>query len=129
MNAAFKANNDDFNSMEERLRNESWILCGDSFRPSDRVITNLSNNFPGNDSLVVKLPIEYASKFGDLFKAMGVRDEIGVKDLILVVRNLVEGNEGRDLSTREIDSVIKILEQIVQIQKDAKRGRKVWMGY
>jgi hypothetical protein len=55
---------------------------------------------------------------------MEVRDEIGVEDLILIIKNMVERNEDRDLSTDEIDNIVQILEQIVKIQKDTRKEGK-----
>ncbi|CAB4479085.1 uncharacterized protein OCT59_027473 [Rhizophagus irregularis] len=124
MNEAFQANDETskerFNFINKSLKNESWILCGDKFRSSDKVVINLPNRFQDNDSLIVKLPMEYY-RFKDLFKHMGVRDEIGVKDLVNFIKNMVKEDKNRALDTHEVDSVIMILEQIARIRKDNRR--------
>jgi hypothetical protein len=126
MNEAFQANDErskgKFDFINESLKNVSWILCGnkDKFRSSDEVVIDLPNKFQNNDSLIVKLPIEY-HRFKDMFKRMGVRDEIGVKDLVNYIKNIVKGDKNRVLDTREIDNVIMILEQIAKIRKDNRR--------
>ena len=53
--------------MKQNLENKSWILCGNTFYSSDKVVINLPSKFPGNDSLIVELPIEYKFVFKDLF--------------------------------------------------------------
>jgi hypothetical protein len=113
MNEAFHNDRTSFDYMKEYLKNESWILCGDTFYSSDKVVVNLSNKFQYDDSLIVKLPLEYSIKFEKLCKDMGVREKIGVKELISVVKN-----EHKDLSVEEI---IQILKQIVEIRKDNRR--------
>ncbi|CAG8453449.1 13573_t:CDS:10 [Rhizophagus irregularis] len=113
MNEAFHDDKTSFDYMREYLKNESWILCGDTFYSSDKVVFDLPNKFQYKDSLIVKLPIEYSIKFEKLYKAMGVRDKIGVKELIFTVKN-----EYKDLSTEEI---IQILKQIIEIRKDNRR--------
>jgi hypothetical protein len=50
-----------------------------------------------------------------------ILDEIGIKDLSLIIKNMVEGNDDRNLSIDEINNVIEILERIAKIQKDTKR--------
>ena len=53
---------------------------------------------------------------------MGVQDEVGIKDLILIIKNLVSENEKNELTTNEISNVIVIIEQIAKIRKDNKRS-------
>ncbi|GBC02571.1 hypothetical protein RclHR1_00470001 [Rhizophagus clarus] len=113
MNEVFHNDKTSFDYMKEYLKNEPWILCGDIFYSSDKVVVNLPNKFQYDDSLIVKLPIEYSIKFEELCKAMGVRDKIGVKELIFVVKN-----EYKELSVEEI---VQILKQIVEIRKDSRR--------
>ncbi|GES91901.1 hypothetical protein GLOIN_2v552263 [Rhizophagus clarus] len=124
MNKAFQANDENskriLNFINESLKNESWILCGDKFRSSDKVVINLPNKFQDNDSLIVKMPTDY-NKFKDLFKHMGVQDEIGVKDLVNFIKNMVKEDKNRILDAHEIDNVIMILEQIARIRKDNRR--------
>ncbi|RGB33875.1 hypothetical protein C1646_703440 [Rhizophagus diaphanus] len=56
-----------------------------------------------------------------LFRYMGVRDEIGIKDLILVIQNMVKMDKDKILSAIEITNIIRILEHIAKIQKENKR--------
>ena len=57
---------------------------------------------------------------------MGVRDEIGVKDLITMIKNTLKGNKDKVLSVNEINNVVRIIEQIVKIQKENRReGEKL----
>ncbi|PKK70208.1 hypothetical protein RhiirC2_746993, partial [Rhizophagus irregularis] len=90
--------------MKDSLKNKSWILCENTFRSADNVVIDLPKKLTGNDSLVTKLPKEY-KQFINLFKAMGVRDKIEAKDLILVIRNMVEKDENKNLSIEEIKNV------------------------
>ncbi|CAI2176639.1 9091_t:CDS:2, partial [Funneliformis geosporum] len=116
-------NNAEFNNMKRYLENKSWILCGNKFYSADKVVFRLFGEFKDKDSLIVELPIEYTSNYKTFFKDMGVRDEIGVKDLILIIKSTVEGNKDRVLLIDEIKRVIQILEQISRKQRDNKRDR------
>jgi hypothetical protein len=91
--------------MRRRFKNNPWILREGKFYPAEKVVFNLPNKFQGNDSLIVELP-EYTSNFKNLFKYMGVRDEIGVKDLISIIKNMVKGDKNN-----EIKKIVIILEQ------------------
>ncbi|EXX51199.1 hypothetical protein RirG_263920 [Rhizophagus irregularis DAOM 197198w] len=125
MNDAFKASDnkskEEFDTMKKYLKYKPWILYEGQFYPTEKVVFSLPNKFQNNDSLIVELPIEYNSKFKSLFKHMGVRDEIGVKDLITMIKNTLKGNKDKVLSANEINNVIRIIEQIVKIQKESKR--------
>lgn len=125
MNDAFKASDnkskEEFETMKKYLKYKPWILYEGQFYPTEKVVFSLPNKFQNNDSLIVELPIEYNSKFKSLFKYMGVRDEIGVKDLITIIKNTMKGNKDKVLSANEINNVIRIIEQIVKIQKESKR--------
>ncbi|RIA96668.1 hypothetical protein C1645_707710, partial [Glomus cerebriforme] len=127
MNEAFEARSSDntsrreFEIMKKILNNKQWILCKEKFYPVEKVVFNLPPKFQSNDSLIVELPIEYTSKFKSLFKYMGVRDEIGVKDLITIIKNMVKEDKNKVFHANEIKSIIRILEQITKIQKDNKR--------
>jgi hypothetical protein len=46
-----------------------------------------------------------------------ILDEIGVRDLILIIRDM---NENKELSINEVENVIEILKRIAKIQNDAK---------
>ncbi|RGB37961.1 hypothetical protein C1646_693362, partial [Rhizophagus diaphanus] len=107
--------NEELCFMIESLRNEPWILCGKSFHSSDEVVVNLPDQFQNNDSLIVKLPLEYY-KFVNLFKKMGVRDRVGVKDLVEFIKSIVKEDKNRILDTSEIGNVVMILEQIARIR-------------
>ena len=123
MSGAFEAHDDrsnkEFNVMKNHLKDKPWILCGKRFYPSDKVIFNLPSKFQCEESLIVGFPTDYLN-FKPLFKSMGVRDEIGIKDYILIIKNIVKGNNDKVLSANEINNVIQILKQIVEIQKDNK---------
>jgi hypothetical protein len=119
INEISQINEEEFCFVNESLRNEPWILCGETFRSSDKVVVNLPDQFQDNDSLIVKLPVEYYT-FKDLFMNMGVRDEVGVKYLIEFIKSMVKENRYKVLTTTEINNVIMVLEQIVKIQKDNK---------
>jgi hypothetical protein len=125
MNDAFYAHDDkskeEFDTMKKFLKYKPWILYEGRFYPPEKVVFSLPSKFQNNNSLIVELPIEYTSKFKPLFKYMGVRDEIGVKDLITIIRNTVKGNKDKVLSTIEINNVIRIIEQIAKIQKENRR--------
>ncbi|GES91935.1 sacsin isoform X1 [Rhizophagus clarus] len=125
MNDAFRASDnksrEEFDIIKKYLRYKSWILCEGQFYPTEKVVFSLPSKFQNNDSLIVELPIEYTSKFKPLFKSMGVRDEIGVKDLITIIRNTIKGNKDKVLSANELNNVIRIIEQIAKIQKENRR--------
>ncbi|UZO07228.1 uncharacterized protein OCT59_027521 [Rhizophagus irregularis] len=123
MDEIFKASdiksNEDFNYMKNYLKDKSWILSlrEGQFYPADKVIFKLPNKFQNNESLIIELPAEYFS-FKSLFESMGVRDEIGIKDFILIIKNVIKGNNDKVLSANEINNVIQILKQVAEIQKD-----------
>ncbi|GBC02577.1 hypothetical protein RclHR1_00470007 [Rhizophagus clarus] len=123
MDEIFKASdnrfNKEFNYMKDYLKDKSWILSlrDERFYPADKVIFKLPNKFRNNESLIVELPEEYFS-FKSLFEAMGVRDEIGIKDFILIIKNVIKEDNDKILSTNEINNIIQILKQVAEIQKD-----------
>jgi len=120
-----KANKKMLNHIKEELKNKSWVLCENKFYSIDKIFINLPKELKGSDSLIVELPIEYRNEnFDRLFKIMGVQDEIGVKDLIWIIKNMVKGDENRNLSNIEVKKVIQILEQISKIQKDLESKGK-----
>ncbi|RIA90183.1 hypothetical protein C1645_164871 [Glomus cerebriforme] len=124
MNDAFKASDNkskaEFDIMKKHLKDDQWILCGGRFYPTEKVIFNLPSEFQSEESLIVELPTDYLS-FKPLFKSMGVRDEIGIEDFILIIQNMVKKNKNRTLSENEIKNIIQILERIVNIRKNNKR--------
>jgi hypothetical protein len=126
-NEIFEANSRDITSTKREfeiikgaLKNNSWILCGEKFYPAEKVVFNLPSKFHGNNSIIVQLPTEY-NKMKPLFRYMGVRDEIGVNDLILIIKNMVIMDKNKIFSANEIINIIRILEQIAKIQKENKR--------
>ncbi|GES98868.1 sacsin isoform X2 [Rhizophagus clarus] len=122
MNITFQHDSVKFNKMKNYLKHKSWILCGETFRSNDEVVINIPENFVMNNDSLVRLPKEY-NQFKNLFKAMGVRDEIGIKDLIIIIKNIAERNENEDLSIEEIRNVVQILDQIVTLQmRDIKEN-------
>ncbi|GBC07902.1 hypothetical protein RclHR1_07770002 [Rhizophagus clarus] len=123
MNEIFQIDETSFYFMKESLRNEPWILCGEVFRSSDKVVVNLPNQFQDNDSLIVKLPVEYYV-FEDLLKNMGVRDEVGIIDLIEFIKSMVKENRYKVLTAKEINNVVMILKRIIEIRKDNKGNEK-----
>ncbi|CAB5344104.1 unnamed protein product [Rhizophagus irregularis] len=78
-------------------------------------VIDLPDKLTGSYSLVTKLPKEY-NEFINLFKSMGIRDEIGIKDLILAIRNTAERNENKNLSIEEINNIVQVLDHIVTLQ-------------
>ncbi|CAI2171668.1 19815_t:CDS:2, partial [Funneliformis geosporum] len=127
INDALRANDEtskiEVDFMKKCLKNQPWILCRNTFHPTDKVIFSLPFDFQNNNSSIVELPEGYKNDFGYLFKAMGVRNEIEIKDLITIVSNMVKGNLDRNLSTDEIKKVIKALELISKIQRNIKIKR------
>ncbi|CAI2178087.1 8569_t:CDS:2, partial [Funneliformis geosporum] len=117
-----KDDKEEFEIMKNDLENKPWIWHNDAFYSADKFVFRLPTEFEDNNSLIVELPPGYISDFKSLFEAMGVRNEIGVKELILIINNMVEGNEERKLSDDEINHVVQILNRISQIQKDTKCG-------
>ncbi|CAG8697672.1 13615_t:CDS:10 [Rhizophagus irregularis] len=115
MDSIFRNEQAKFDDMKDSLKTKSWILCENTFRSADNVVIDLPKKLTGNDSLVTKLPKEY-KQFINLFKAMGVRDKIEAKDLILVIRNMVEKDENKNLSIEEIKNVVQILDEIATLQ-------------
>ncbi|CAG8632371.1 13141_t:CDS:2 [Funneliformis mosseae] len=103
MNNAFQNDKEAFEIIKNDLENKPWILHNDTFYSADKFVFRLPTEFEDNNSLIVELPIGYISDFRPLFEAMGVRNEIGVKELILIINNMVEGNEERRLSDDEIN--------------------------
>ncbi|CAG8743141.1 12727_t:CDS:2, partial [Funneliformis caledonium] len=126
MNKMFRASDGVFELVKESLENKPWILCGKTFYCADQIVFKLphQSNLNSNDFLIVEFPAEYPNKLEPFFKAMGVRDVIGVKDFILIITNKSKGNLDRELSTDEIEDIVQILEQIATIQQDAREGRK-----
>ncbi|CAG8636620.1 9275_t:CDS:2, partial [Funneliformis caledonium] len=115
MNEVFQANDStveqDFEIIKKILENKPWILCGDTFRPANEVVFRLLFEFQSD---IVELPVEYKAKFTPLFKAMGVRNEIGNMDLILIIKNMVKDNRDRVFSEDEIERIIQILKEILK---------------
>ncbi|CAG8507592.1 5558_t:CDS:2 [Funneliformis mosseae] len=56
---------------------------------------------------IVELSVEYTP----LFKAIGVRNEIGNMDLILIIKNMVKDNRDRVFSEDKIERIIKFLKR------------------
>ncbi|CAG8638947.1 3619_t:CDS:10 [Rhizophagus irregularis] len=112
--------NVEFEIIKKALKTHPWILCGEIFYPAEKVVFNLPNKFHVNNSIIVELPTEY-NRMKSLFRYMGVRDEIGIKDLILVIQNMVKVDKDKILSAIEITNIIRILEHIAKIQKENKR--------
>ncbi|CAI2171818.1 12382_t:CDS:2, partial [Funneliformis geosporum] len=98
-----KDDKEEFEIMKNDLENKPWIWHNDAFYSADKFVFRLPTEFEDNNSLIVELPPGYISDFKSLFEAMGVRNEIGVKELILIINNMVEGNEERKLSDDEIN--------------------------
>jgi hypothetical protein len=119
MNDIFKASdnkfNQEFNYMKNYLKDKAWILREKRFYPADKVIFKLPSKFKNTESLI-ELPPYYGS-FKSLFEAMGVREEIAIKDFILIINNMVKGNKDKILTQNEINNVIQILEHIANIRK------------
>ncbi|CAG8750569.1 10041_t:CDS:1, partial [Funneliformis caledonium] len=105
------------------LEHKPWIFYGNQFYTIDKIFTRLPNEFKDNGSLI-ELPLEYAVQFGSMFKSMGVQDEIGVNGLILIINNMVKGDENRILSTKEVQKVIQFLERIATLQMENRREGK-----
>ncbi|CAI2176510.1 389_t:CDS:10 [Funneliformis geosporum] len=126
MNKMYRAGDGVFELLKESLENIPWILCGKTFYCADQIVFKLphQSKLDSNDFSVVEFPAEYPSKLVSFFKAMGVRDVIGVKDLILIIKDKSMGNLDRELSTNEIKEIIQILEQIATIQQNARKERK-----
>ncbi|CAI2164944.1 17359_t:CDS:2 [Funneliformis geosporum] len=103
----------EFDFMKQKLENKQWILCENTFYSTDRVFFNLSDEF--RSSLFAKLPMDYART---LFNVMGVRNEVGIKDLILIIKNMMMDNEDREFPENEITNVIQILKQISNLLKE-----------
>ncbi|CAB5189595.1 unnamed protein product [Rhizophagus irregularis] len=126
MDEIFKASdnkyNKEFNYMKNYLKDKPWIFSSHEgqFYPADKVILKLPKKFQKNESLIIELPADYGS-FKSLFEAMGVRDEIGIKDFILIINSMVKGNKDKILSPNEINNIIQILEHIASIRK-SNRG-------
>ncbi|CAB5375027.1 unnamed protein product [Rhizophagus irregularis] len=126
MDEIFKASdnkyNKEFNYMKNYLNDKPWIFSSHEgqFYPADKVILKLPKKFQKNESLIIELPADYGS-FKSLFEAMGVRDEIGIKDFILIINSMVKGNKDKILSPNEINNIIQILEHIASIRK-SNRG-------
>ena len=115
--ATDKVSKGEFDNMKRNLKNKPWILCGNTFYSVDKVVFRLSSEFQGNDSLIVELPTEY-TRFKPLFTSMGFRNEIEIKDLILIIKNVMKGNMDKELSIDEIKKVIKVLEDISKIKRE-----------
>ncbi|CAI2179850.1 6774_t:CDS:2, partial [Funneliformis geosporum] len=130
MNKTLQANDESskkkFDIIKSQLENKSWILCKNKFYSVDKVVFRLSSRFSDNDSIIVELP--YSSELKDFFKDMGVRDEIGIKDFILIIKNIVKENKKKgssdDVMKNVIKDIVQILEQIASIQKDNRREGK-----
>ncbi len=112
MNKIRQTDRKTFNLIKKELENKPWILFNNKFYSSEKVFTRVSSELEG---IGFELPLKDVNKFETLYRAMGVRDNIDkieIKDLIFIIKNMVEGNEKRNLSTKELYKVIKILKQI-----------------
>ncbi|CAI2173986.1 12409_t:CDS:2, partial [Funneliformis geosporum] len=117
-----KNSKEGFNKMKKVLENKPWILCKKTFYSVDKVVFRLQREFQVENFLIVELPIRYTSEFMPLFKTMGVREEVGIKDLVLIIKNISIENVNRNLSEDDIFQIIQILEQISKIQRSSRRG-------
>ncbi|CAG8593257.1 6936_t:CDS:2 [Funneliformis mosseae] len=92
INDALRANDEtsmkEADFMKKCLKNHPWILCRNTLHPTDKVVFSLPIEFQNNNSSFVELPEGYKSDFWYLFKEMGVRNELEIKDLITIISNM-----------------------------------------
>ncbi|CAG8565081.1 11420_t:CDS:10 [Rhizophagus irregularis] len=120
MDVAYDSRSQSFDYMKKKLKNQSWILCENIFRSTDKVfIDDLFDGYlPNKNSLIIILPREYYY-YKEMFLSMGVQrwSQVKIKDLIQIIKKVVEKDENKVLSIDEINSVIDILICITNKQK------------
>ncbi|CAG8467140.1 14536_t:CDS:10 [Gigaspora rosea] len=123
MKEAFLASNKDQQSrMEIEIfkqeilsTDENWIFCNDQFYPSSRVVFELDDSLISNTSVIIQLPQKY-KQYIELFSEMGVRQKIGIPDLINIIQEFrgLTNMEVKILKQDEIDKIIGLIEQIAK---------------
>ncbi|KAF0428041.1 Sacsin [Gigaspora margarita] len=123
MKEALSASNKDQQSRMEIERfkqeilstDENWIFCNDQFYPSSRVVFELDDCLKSNTSVIIQLPQKY-KQYNELFSEMGVRQKIGIPDLINIIKEFrgFINTEVKILTQDEIDKIIGLIEQIAK---------------
>ncbi|CAG8703349.1 15029_t:CDS:2, partial [Dentiscutata heterogama] len=101
----------------------NWIFCNDKFYPSTRVVFELDDSLISNTSVIIQLPQKY-KQYNELFFEMGVRQKIGIPDLINIIKEFRNSAdmEGRILTQDEINKIIGLIEQIAKKRMDTENN-------
>ncbi|KAF0445586.1 Sacsin [Gigaspora margarita] len=97
--------------MSDGLKDKKWIFCESNFYATENIVFNLSTNLV-NELPIIKLPEDYRNNFIDVFKHMGVRENIDISDFIKVIKKIAHDANNRALSDEKLSKTIAILEQI-----------------
>ncbi|CAG8531695.1 10201_t:CDS:10, partial [Scutellospora calospora] len=69
---------------KEKLKDKKWIFCNDKFYSQESVVIELDKSL-GSNEIIIELPHEF-KPFKGLFKEMGVKQKMGVPDLINIIK-------------------------------------------
>ena len=100
--------------IQECLSGRPWIFVENKFVKSSQVAFSWNSH----DSLFLcRLPEEFALRFRDLFKALGVGESFSAQDMVDALFVFYERKKGSPLSSEELRSVETSLEDIVAVDE------------
>lgn len=104
-----RINTSDKQVIQDLLNGKPWIFVENKFVMPHQVAFTWSNH---GDPFLYCLPEEFAMKFRDLFRALGVRESFCGQDMVDALFVLEERKQGQPLSSQEFKTVKAFLEDI-----------------
>nr|CAG8482990.1 4272_t:CDS:2 [Entrophospora candida] len=98
--------------LKNEFKGRHWIFWEDRFYRPDQVILNLPKKLQNRDSLIIQLPVEYKREFEEMFREMGIRENVGISDFINAIKSINKEINNGPLSPTLLDNVMELLEQI-----------------
>lgn len=104
-----KINTSDRQTIRDLLDGKPWIFVESKFVTSSHVAFSWRNH---GDPFLYCIPEDFALKFKDLFKALGVRESFSGQDMVDALFVLEERKQGQALTLQEFRTVKSFLEEI-----------------
>ena len=102
--------------IQSTLKDNPWILVGNKFVASNQVaFTWIGHGEP----FLYRLPEEYAERFGNLFKALGVNATFYTEDIIEALFALQDRKGGAPLTSTELRTVKSFLSEIADVDHES----------